>query len=68
MRSERASVPPNGVVETGVYQVELLEISGRRFEDVMVLELPVALPEIDGLLGLDLVNELTGDPFGAAQE
>ena len=53
----------NGVAEASVYRVELLEIQGRRFEHVRVLELPAELPGLDGLLGLDLVNQITANPF-----
>ncbi len=54
----------NGIAEAAVYRVELLEIQGRRFENVRVLELPAQLPGLDGLLGVDLVNEITKNPFG----
>lgn len=56
----------NGIAEASVYRVELLEIQGRRFEDVRVLELPAELPGLDGLLGLDLVNQITTNPFRPA--
>lgn len=52
-----------GVVETGVYRVPELTVQGRRFTDVRVIELPVELPELDGLLGLDLLNQLGMDPL-----
>ena len=53
-----------GVVETGVFQVAQLKIQGQLFSDVRVLELPVTLPGLDGLLGLDIINQLSANPMG----
>ena len=53
----------NGVVEAAVYEVPLLDVQGHRFENVRVLELPVELPGLDGLLGLDLVDQMTQTLF-----
>ena len=53
-----------GVVETGVFQVAQLKIQGQLFTDVRVLELPVTLPGLDGLLGLDIINQLSANPMG----
>jgi len=52
------------VVETGVFQVAQLKIQGQLFTDVRVLELPVTLPGLDGLLGLDIINQLSANPMG----
>ncbi len=52
-----------GVVETGVYRVAELEVQGQYFNDVRVLELPVVLPGLDGLLGLDIIHQLSADPL-----
>ena len=52
-----------GVVETGVYRVPELEVQGQYFSDVRVLELPVVLPGLDGLLGLDIIHQLSADPL-----
>jgi predicted aspartyl protease len=53
----------NGVVQTGVYRVPEIEIQGRRFSNLRVIELPVELPGLDGLLGLDILNALSLDPL-----
>lgn len=53
----------NGIVEAAVYEVPLLDVQGHRFENIRVLELPGDLPGLDGLLGLDLVDQMTQTLF-----
>jgi predicted aspartyl protease len=52
-----------GVVTTGIYTVPEIVVEGRVFTDLRVLELPINLPGIDGLLGTDLLNQLAVDPL-----
>ena len=53
----------SGVVSTGVYQVDELQVQGRTFKQLRVIELPAELPGLDGLLGLDLLEQLSADPL-----
>ena len=53
----------NGVVETGVFRVTQLQVQGREFNNLRVIELPTELPGLDGLLGLDILNQLSIDPL-----
>jgi len=52
-----------GLVTTGIYRVPEIRIEGRVFTDLRVLELPIDLPGIDGLLGTDLLSQLAVDPL-----
>lgn len=52
-----------GVVTTGIYTVPEMLVEGRVFNNIRVIELPVDLPGIDGLLGTDLINQLSVDPL-----
>ena len=52
-----------GLVTTGIYSVPEIRVEGRLFTDLRVLELPIDLPGIDGLLGTDLLNQLAVDPL-----
>ena len=52
-----------GLVTTGIYSVPKIRVEGRLFTDLRVLELPIDLPGIDGLLGTDLLNQLAVDPL-----
>ncbi len=52
-----------GLVTTGIYTVPEIRVEGRVFTDLRVLELPIDLPGIDGLLGTDLLNQLAVDPL-----
>ncbi|MCR9258354.1 MAG: aspartyl protease family protein [Pseudomonadaceae bacterium] len=52
-----------GLVTTGIYTVPEILVEGRVFTDLRVLELPVNLPGIDGLLGTDLLRQLRVDPL-----
>lgn len=52
-----------GVVTTGIYTVPEMLVEGRVFNNLRVIELPVDLPGIDGLLGTDLINQLSVDPL-----
>lgn len=52
-----------GVVTTWMYRVAELRVQGQIFTDLRVLELPVTLPEVDGLLGLDILHQLVSDPL-----
>ena len=52
-----------GVVSTGVYRVDELRVQGRTFKQLRVIELPAELPGLDGLLGLDLLQQLSADPL-----
>ena len=52
-----------GIVTTWMYRVAELEVQGRIFTDLRVLELPVDVPEVDGLLGLDILDQLGSDPL-----
>jgi predicted aspartyl protease len=52
-----------GIVTTGIYTVPEMLVEGRLFSDLRVIELPVDLPGIDGLLGTDLINQLAVDPL-----
>ncbi|MEM6708372.1 MAG: retropepsin-like aspartic protease [Pseudomonadota bacterium] len=66
----RRVLTAGGTVVADVYLVAELELGGRRFEDVPVLELS-SLPErTDGLLGLDLLQRLgaIGALPGGAEE
>ncbi len=47
-----------GIVATAVYQVPELEVQGRLLTDLRVLELPVEIPGLDGLLGTDVLDRL----------
>ncbi len=53
----------SGIVTTGVYRVSELNVQGHYFSDVRVLELPAKLPGLDGLLGTDLIQQLSADPL-----
>jgi predicted aspartyl protease len=53
----------SGVVTTGVYEVAELDVQGRTFTSIRVVELPAELPGLDGLLGLDLLRQLSLDPL-----
>ena len=53
----------SGVVTTGVYSVSELNVQGQYFSDVRVLELPAKLPGLDGLLGTDIIRQLSADPL-----
>ncbi|XOV81900.1 MAG: retropepsin-like aspartic protease [bacterium] len=52
-----------GIVTTGIYVVPSMRVEGRLFTNLRVLELPVDLEGIDGLLGTDLLNQLAVDPL-----
>jgi predicted aspartyl protease/thioredoxin-like negative regulator of GroEL len=52
-----------GIVTTSIYTVPEMLVEGRLFSDLRVIELPVELPGIDGLLGTDLINQLAADPL-----
>ncbi len=56
-----------GVVTTGVYVVDELEVQGRVFRQLRVVELPAELPGLDGLLGLDVLEQLSADPLSIHQ-
>lgn len=61
---ERARIrTASGVVTTGVYEVAELEVQGRVFRQLRVVELPAELPGLDGLLGLDVLQQLSIDPL-----
>ena len=61
---EKATVrTAGGTVTTGMYMVPEIRVEGRVFTDLRVLELPIDLPGIDGLLGTDLSNQLAVDPL-----
>ncbi|MEM7078103.1 MAG: aspartyl protease family protein [Pseudomonadota bacterium] len=47
-----------GVVEADVYTVDELWVQGRSLREVTVVELPVELAGLDGLLGTDLLRRL----------
>ncbi len=53
----------SGIVTTGVYRVSELNVQGQYFSDVRVLELPAKLPGLDGLLGTDIIQQLSADPL-----
>lgn len=53
----------SGVVTTGVFEVAELEVQGRVFKQLRVVELPAELPGLDGLLGLDVLQQLAIDPL-----
>jgi predicted aspartyl protease len=52
-----------GVVSTGVYEVAELQVQGRSFKRLRVVELPAELPGLDGLLGLDVLHQLSVEPL-----
>ena len=56
----------SGIVSTGVYEVPDLQIQGRSFRRLRVVELPAELPGLDGLLGLDVLHQLSIDPLALA--
>ncbi|MEM9622885.1 MAG: retropepsin-like aspartic protease [Pseudomonadota bacterium] len=51
-----------GVVETSVYRVASMQVQGRTLADVRVLQMPVELPGVDGLLGVDVLRRLQWQP------
>jgi len=51
-----------GVVSAKVYTVSQFEVQGVVIENLRVLELPTSLPDLDGLLGVDVLNRLSIDP------
>ncbi len=54
----------SGVVSSAVYEVTELQVQGRSFKDLRVIELPADIPGLDGLLGQDILQPLAFDPLG----
>ena len=52
-----------GIITTKVYAVSELRVQGRLFENLRVLELPVEIEGLDGLLGLDVIDEVQHHDF-----
>jgi len=53
----------NGIVTANVFVVPELEVQGRRYANLRVLELPVDITGLDGLLGLDVIREVNEFDF-----
>lgn len=48
----------SGIVDADLYRVAALEIEGRMFENLRVVELPIDISGVDGLLGVDILDQL----------
>ncbi len=58
LRREVRLQTANGVVVAQLFRVRDLEVQGHWLEDLTVVELPVNVPGVDGLLGLDVLETL----------
>jgi predicted aspartyl protease len=48
----------SGIIDADLYRVAALEIEGRLFENLRVVELPIEISGVDGLLGVDILDQL----------
>ena len=55
----------SGVVSARVFEVPEIEVQGRNFNALRVIELPVELPGLDGLLGFDVLQQLSLSPLNS---